>query len=117
TTVRLPRLIGQARALDMLITGRGVGADEAIDWGLATRKAPLGQTREAAGELALQIAAFPQLAMRTDRQSAYEQSGRTLKDAIAREKQLSQAAKAMEARSGAARFAAGAGRHGRFAED
>ena len=114
TTVRLPRLIGQARALDMLITGRGVGADEAIAWGLATRKAPLGQAREAAEELALQIAGFPQNAMRSDRQSAYAQFSRSLEDAVAMEKQLSQAAKAAEAQSGAARFAAGEGRHGKF---
>mgnify|MGYP001427370690 CR=1 FL=1 len=117
TTVRLPRLIGQARALDMLITGRGVGGDEAIDWGLATRKARLGDTLPAAQELALQIAGFPQIAMRTDRMSAYAQSGLTLEDAIGGEKRLSQAAKAQEAQSGAARFAAGEGRHGRFSSD
>ena len=116
TTVRLPRLIGQARALDMLITGRGVGADEAIAWGLATRKSPFGQVRDTAEELALQIAAFPQVAMRSDRQSAYEQSGLELYDAIAREKQLSLAAKASEAQSGAARFAAGEGRHGKISD-
>jgi enoyl-CoA hydratase len=114
TTVRLPRLIGQARALDMLITGRGVGADEAIDWGLATRKAPLGQTLDVALQLARQIAAFPQMAMRSDRQSAYLQSGLTLEDAVREEKRLSQEAKAAEASLGAARFAAGEGRHGEF---
>lgn len=114
TTVRLPRLIGQARALDMLITGRGVGADEAMEWGLATRKAPLGQSREMAQDLARRIAAFPQIAMRSDRQSAYEQSGRELSEAIGIEKQLSLAAKAAEAQGGAARFTAGEGRHGAF---
>ena len=117
TTVRLPRLIGQSRALDMLITGRGVGADEAIQWGLATRKAPLGETLTTAQGLAHQIAGFPQIAMRSDRQSAYEQSGLALAEAIVREKQLSQAAKAAEAQSGATRFAAGEGRHGQFSED
>ena len=116
TTVRLPRLIGSARALDMLITGRGVGADEALDWGLATRRAPKGETRQVAEELARQIAAFPQIAMRSDRQSAYMQVGRTLQDAIKVEKELSLAAKAAEAQSGAARFAAGEGRHGQFGE-
>ena len=116
TTVRLPRLIGQSRALDMLITGRGVGADEAIQWGLATRKAPLGETLTMAQGLAHQIAGFPQIALRSDRQSAYEQSGLVLVEAIGREKQLSQAAKAAEAQSGAARFAAGEGRHGQFSE-
>lgn len=117
TTVRLPRLIGSARALDMLITGRGVGADDALAWGLATRRAAKGQTRQAAQQLARQIAEFPQIAMRSDRQSAYMQVGRTLEQAIAQEKQLSLAAKQAEAQSGAARFAAGAGRHGQFDGD
>ncbi len=116
TTVRLPRLIGAARALDMLITGRGVGADEAIDWGLATRRAPKGETRRAAEELARQIAAFPQIAMRSDRMSAYRQAGQSLEAAVQEEKALSQAAKAAEAQAGAARFAAGEGRHGDFGE-
>ena len=66
--------------------------------------------------LAHQIAGFPQIALRSDRQSAYEQSGLVLVEAIGREKQLSQAAKAAEAQSGAARFAAGEGRHGQFSE-
>jgi len=114
TTVRLPRLIGQARALDMLITGRGVGADEAIQWGLATRKAQLGETLRAAQELAHQIADFPQIALRTDRQSAYEQSGVVLTAAITREKQLSLTAKVAEAQLGATRFSKGEGRHGQF---
>ena len=114
TTVRLPRLIGAARALDMLITGRGVGADEAIDWGLATRRAPKGETRGQAEELARQIAALPQIAMRSDRMSAYRQAGQTLEDAVREEKALSLAAKAAEAQQGAARFAAGEGRHGDF---
>ncbi|MDE0944405.1 MAG: crotonase/enoyl-CoA hydratase family protein [Alphaproteobacteria bacterium] len=116
TTVRLPRLIGAARALDMLITGRGVDADEAMDWGLATRRAAKGQTRQVAEELALQIAGFPQIAMRSDRMSAYKQAGQTIEDAVRIEKELSQAAKAAEASAGAARFAAGAGRHGDFSE-
>ncbi|NQV61077.1 MAG: crotonase/enoyl-CoA hydratase family protein [Alphaproteobacteria bacterium] len=116
TTVRLPRLIGSARALDMLITGRGVNADEAMAWGLATRRAPTGGTRQAAEELARQIAEFPQIAMRSDRRSAYMQVGRTLEEAVKVEKELSLAAKAVEAQSGAARFARGAGRHGQFDE-
>ena len=116
TTVRLPRLIGAARALDMLITGRGVNADEAIDWGLATRRAAKGQTRQVAEELALQIAGFPQIAMRSDRMSAYKQAGQTMEDAVRTEKELSQEAKAIEASEGAARFATGAGRHGEFSE-
>ena len=117
TTVRLPRLIGTARALDMLITGRGVPAAEAIDWGLATRMAPKGETLETAVELAHEIARFPQIAMRSDRMSAYRQHGLTLEEAVRVEKELSQEAKAKEAQAGAARFAAGAGRHGAAAED
>ena len=116
TTVRLPRLIGSARALDMLITGRGVAADEAMAWGLAPRRAATGETRQAAEDLAGQIAEFPQIAMRSDRRSAYMQVGRTLEEAVKVEKELSLAAKAAEAQSGAARFAAGAGRHGQFGE-
>ena len=114
TTVRLPRLIGQARALDMLITGHGVGADEALKWGLATRKAPLGETLTTAQKLAHQIAGFPQMALRTDRQSAYEQFGVVLSAAIAREKQLSLTAKMSQAQLGAMRFSEGEGRHGEF---
>lgn len=112
TTVRLPRLIGTARALDMLITGRGVAAEEAVAWGLATRMAAKGATLAAAEDLARRIADFPQIAMRSDRMSAYRQHGLTLDKAIEIEKALSLDAKAREAQVGAARFAAGAGRHG-----
>ena len=115
TTVRLPRLVGTARALDMLITGRPVNWEDALAWGLATRSAPKGQTLAAAVELAEQIAEFPQIAMRSDRMSAYQQHGRTLEEAVKVEKALSLDAKDQEAQSGAARFAAGAGRHGDFA--
>ena len=76
----------------------------------------MGKTLQAAEELARQIAEFPQIAMRSDRRSAYLQVGRTLEEAIKVEKELSLAAKAAEAQSGAARFAAGAGRHGQFSE-
>ena len=117
TTVRLPRLIGQARALDMLITGRPVNAQDALDWGLATRLVPAGMALQAAQELARQVAAFPQVAMRSDRQSAHEQNGLELADALAREMALAEAAKRQEAQAGAARFAAGTGRHGSFGSD
>src|SRR5262252_818174 len=69
TTVRLPRIIGQGRALDMLLTGRAVGADEAIAIGLATRKVARGTTRAEAEKLALEIAGFPPIAMASDRAS------------------------------------------------
>jgi len=112
TTVRLPRLIGLGRALDMLTTGRAVEADEALAIGLAQRVVPAGQARAAAEELAAQIAAFPPLAMRADRWSAYEQSGRSVEAALETEIALAAEAKAKEAQSGAGRFASGAGRHG-----
>jgi enoyl-CoA hydratase len=116
TTVRLPRLIGQGRAMDMLLTGRSVGADEAIAIGLASRKVARGTTRAAAEALAHEIAAFPQIAMRSDRQSAYESFDRDAAAAIRREMELSLEARRTEAQSGAARFAAGAGRHGSFGD-
>ena len=114
TTVRLPRIVGQGRALDMLLTGRAVGADEAIAIGLATRKVARGTTRAEAQKLARQIAGFPPIAMTSDRQSAYESFDRDQAAAIHREMELSLEARAKEARSGAARFAKGEGRGGKF---
>lgn len=117
TTVRLPRIVGQGRALDMLLTGRAVGADEAIAIGLATRKVAPGTTRAEAGKLAQQMAGFPQIAMRSDRASAYESFDRDAEAAIQREMELSLQARQMEAQAGAARFKEGAGRGGRFDGD
>src|SRR5471032_1133984 len=114
TTVRLPRVIGQGRALDMLLTGRAVGADEAIAMGLATRKVAKGTTRAEAEKLAAQIAGFPPIAMTSDRQSAYESFDRSQAEAIRREMELSLAARRRESQGGAARFAKGEGRHGSF---
>ena len=114
TTVRLPRIVGQGRALDMLLTGRAVGADEAIAIGLATRKVARGTTRNEAETLAREIAGFPPIAMTSDRQSAYESFDRAQADAIRREMELSLAARRQESQSGAARFAKGEGRHGKF---
>ena len=114
TTVRLPRVVGQGRALDMLLTGRAVGADEAIAIGLATRKVARGTTRAEAEKLARQIAGFPPIAMTSDRQSAYESFDRDQQAAIRREMELSLAARRQESQKGAARFAEGAGRHGKF---
>jgi enoyl-CoA hydratase len=87
---------------------------EALEWGLATRMAPPGETLAAAQELAREIAQFPPLAMQGDRQSAYEQQGVELYPALAREKELAENAKQAEANAGAARFAGGSGRHGDF---
>ena len=114
TTVRLPRIVGQGRALDMLLTGRAVGADEAIAMGLATRKVARGTTRAEAEKLALEIAGFPPIAMTSDRQSAYESFDRDQQAAVRREMELSLAARRQESQKGAARFAQGAGRHGKF---
>jgi len=114
TTVSLPRVVGMGRALDMLLTGRAVGADEAIAIGLATRKVARGTTRAEAEALARQIAGFPQIAMGSDRRSTYEGFDLDQIAAIRREMELSLQARRQEAQAGAARFAAGAGRHGKF---
>jgi enoyl-CoA hydratase len=110
-TVRLPRLIGQSRAMDMILTGRGVEADEALTMGLANRVVPKGQARQAAEELAAQLAALPQQCLRSDRLSAMHQWGRPEPEAIDFEF-ASISRVAAEAAEGAGRFAAGAGRHG-----
>jgi len=114
TTVRLPRVVGQGRALDMLLTGRAVGADEALAIGLATRKVARGTTRAEAETLAREIAGFPPIAMTSDRQSAYESFDRDQAAAIRREMELSLDARRRESQTGAARFASGEGRHGKF---
>jgi len=113
-TVRLPRLIGQSRALDMILTGREVGPEEAFAWGLANRLVPAGEALAEARALALQIAKFPQLCMRSDRQSSYEQWGFDLAAALVHEGRLGAPALQRESRAGAARFAAGKGRGGDF---
>lgn len=110
-TVRLPRLIGQSRALDLILTGRAVPADEALAMGLANRVVPKGQARQAAEELAATLAALPQQCLRADRLSALRQWGSPEADAMDFEfASLSKVA--AEAAEGAGRFAAGAGRHG-----
>jgi enoyl-CoA hydratase len=115
-TVRLPRLIGLSRALDLILTGRPVGADEALAIGLANRVVPTGTARTAAEELAAQLAQFPQLCMRHDRLSAYEQHDLPLDEAIANELRHGLVPLEHETLPGAARFAAGEGRHGAFSQ-
>jgi enoyl-CoA hydratase len=115
-TVRLPRLIGESRALDMILTGRAVAADEALAFGLANRVVPPGQALAGALALARQIAAFPQTCMRNDRASVRAQSGAPFDAAMATESKLGVASlESGESVDGARRFASGAGRHGAFA--
>jgi enoyl-CoA hydratase len=114
-TVRLPRLIGQSRAMDLILTGRPVGAREAYEMGLANRVVPTGTARQAAEELAREIARFPQTCLRGDRASVLDQEGLDERTALGVELRygLDVLARGVE---GAARFAAGAGRHGSFTD-
>jgi enoyl-CoA hydratase len=110
-TVRLPRLIGQARAADMILTGRAVGSAEALAWGLVSRVVPDGTAVAEALALAAQISGFPQAALRGDRLSMIEQWG--LDDAGAQANEVRHGVRALrQGVEGAGRFAAGAGRHG-----
>ena len=114
-TVRLPRLIGLSRALDMILTGRPVAAREALDFGLANRVVPAGHARDEAEALARTIAAFPPRCVRSDRRSAWEGAGLSLPAAMANEFALGKTTTdSGESQEGARRFAAGAGRHGQF---
>lgn len=114
-TVRLPRLIGHSRAMDLILTGRPVGAKEALEIGLANRVAPSGKALEAALDLARQIAAFPQLCMRNDRLSAIAQWSLDWDEAQAFEIKVGmETLRSGSSRDGAARFAAGQGRGGAF---
>jgi len=114
-TVRLPRLIGMSHALDMIMTGRGVNAEEARIMGLANRVVADGTARAEAEALAAQIAAFPQVCMRNDRQSAYDQLELSHQEAMMNETQLGLVTlSSVEAAEGAARFTSGEGRGGKF---
>ena len=116
-TVRLPRIVGMGRAMDMILTGRPVGAEEALAMGLANRVVPDGQSRAAAEALAREIAAFPQACMRADRRSAYAQWDLPLSEALRQEGRGSTPIVAEEGKAGALRFERGEGRHGRFPQD
>lgn len=112
-TVRLPRVIGQGRAMDMILTGRAVDADEAMAWGLANRRTAAGHALDAAIALAQDIARFPQTCLRIDRRSAFDGWSRDIADALAQEAHAGRAA-LVEAATGAGRFRDGAGRGGDF---
>ena len=112
-TVRLPRVVGMGRALDLILTGRAVAADEALAMGLVNRVVDDGQALAAAQQLAQQIAAFPQQCLRADRASAFAQWDLPLAQALQHEGAGGHAVVQAEGAAGAARFAAGAGRHGK----
>ncbi|HLK43744.1 MAG TPA: crotonase/enoyl-CoA hydratase family protein, partial [Thermoleophilia bacterium] len=117
-TVRLPRLIGQSRALDLILTGRPVTAAEALDIGLINRISPPGRCRETAEELAADIARWPQRCLRADRASALTQAGLDESEALRSEHALGRdVITAPGFLDGVRRFASGAGRHGSFADD
>lgn len=114
-TIRLPRLIGQSRAMDLILTGREVDPDEALAIGLANRRAPAGKALATALDLARQIAAFPQTCMRGDRMSTLEQWSLPEADALKNEMTKGLATiKTGETRGGATAFTKGKGRHGTF---
>jgi len=114
-TVRLPRMIGQSRALDMILTGRAVGAEEAETMGLANRLTPTGGALALAREMAAGMAQFPPQGLNHDRLSTYTQWGLSIGDAIERE--FANRGDPGEAEQGAGRFVGGAGRHGAFGKD
>jgi enoyl-CoA hydratase len=110
-TIRLTRIVGQGRAMDLVVTGRAVAADEALAIGLANRKAPAGEALAMAQQWAAEIAALPQTCLRQDRLSLLEQWGLDEDEAIANEWRHGMTSLA-EGLGGAARFVSGEGRHG-----
>jgi len=111
-TVRLPRLIGESRAMDLILTGRPVPAVEAYEMGLVNRLVPPGTAREAAEDLAVHLARFPQTCLRNDRLSVLDGVGEDETAGMRTELAYGMESLATDARAGAARFANGAGRHG-----
>ena len=114
TPTRLPKVIGRSRALDMLLTGRPIQAEEALHIGLADRLAPEGQSLEMATNLAKKISAFPPLAMRADRAAAWSAFDSDEATRLIKEDEGARLARKVEAAQGAARFKKGIGRGGNF---
>ncbi|KAJ5156935.1 uncharacterized protein N7482_008035 [Penicillium canariense] len=117
-TVRLQAIIGLGRALDMILTGRPVGAQEALTMGLANRVVPKGEALQKALEIAQQLIAFPERCLNTDRRSAYYSAyeASSFQDAMSQEFNTGFKVVSEEAIAGAARFSRGSGRHGSFKE-
>ena len=115
-TVRLPRLVGMGKALEIIMTGRKVSAQECYDIGLCERVVPNGKAREAAEEMAREIARFPQECVRADRRSVYMQHGLPVREALMREWYNGLSALKNEGIAGAQRFADGLGRHGDYSK-
>ena len=115
-TVRLPRIVGRGRALDIILTGRKVPAEECFSIGLCERLVPDGESRTAAQALAHEVARFPQGCMRADRRSMFLQEGLSEMDGLRSEWACSAAMVEREGAAGAARFASGKGRHGGFGD-
>ncbi len=112
-TIRLPRLIGHSRAMDLILTGRGVSGEEAVAMGLVNRLTARDGARAGAVAMAHELAALPQACLRRDRRSSIEQWDLSFDDALVRETELGlETIRSGETQAGAARFAAGAGRHG-----
>lgn len=111
-TVRLPRIIGAGRAMDMVLTGRPVGADEALQTGLVNRVVPVGDARAAAEELAAELAGLPQMCLRSDRMSLLEQEGMDEESALRNEFAHGFGSVSRSGMDDVARFVAGEGRHG-----
>jgi len=115
-TVRLPRIVGRGRALDIILTGRKVPAEECLRIGLCERLAPPGKSRDVAEALAQEIARFPQACVRADRRSVLLQEGLSEREGLRSEWACSSPVFEREGAAGAARFAQGKGRHGDFAD-
>jgi enoyl-CoA hydratase len=113
-TVRLPRIVGQGRALEIILTGRKVPAEECLNIGLCEHLVPKGEARSKAEEIAREIARFPQVCVRADRRSTLKSHGLGVRDALIQEWYNGREALIEDGVSGAARFKAGLGRHGDF---